>query len=264
MFIRYNTDMKKFLILIILIALAVAGFIFLGKDKKETTTDNIQTESEKVSVKDIKYSVPTKYTTYDVVYPEFSGVPAEFNLKIKNFILDKIKEHDTNSSENWKARHDTDPSFPEFPEEGDKFSFFSKYEIDTMNEKNISVALRFGGFEGGAHGYEDIITWNYDVANKKEMALKDFFSNDKDYLVTISKFARGKLLEKFKADAIENGATEKNWQENVAFDMLDAGVSPNIANFSNFTFDDKNITFYFPEYQVAPYAYGELKVEMAR
>jgi len=46
-------------------------------------------------------------------------------------------------------------------------------------------------------------------------------------------------------------------------EMIDMGTEPKEDNFKNFTISqDKIITIYFPQYQVAPYAAGEQKIEI--
>ena len=103
---------------------------------------------------------------------------------------------------------------------------------------------------GGAHDYHNITSFNYDVASKEEITLKDLFPNDPGYLKTISDFARKDLRSRYK-NTLDDA-------------MLSPGTEPKEENFSVFTILPGSITFYFAEYQVAPYALGELKVTMPR
>lgn len=260
----------KYLKIIVLIVL-IAGATFFGlkwnKSHKVFTPDTgATTETKEVRVQDQIFDTPTPYATFDVVYPQFTNVSADFNNKIKEFAMERIAEHTKTSEQDWKARAETDRTGQKggLPTKEEKYPFHMNYEISQLNQAHISFLLRFDGYEGGAHGYANSEAYNYDIKTAHELQLKDFFPNDPNYLVTISKYTRAKLTEKFKEDAIKNGSTEANWKDTFSEQMLNDGTEPNIDNFKTVTFNDDELIFHFKEYQVGPYVLGEQEVTMPR
>lgn len=255
---------------IIVLAVFLIGLFYLYtwgvKNKKVEQPLQKDEQHTGVQIEDQVYKTPNSYSVLNIVYPKFTGVDPQFNKKIEDFVQARIAEHIANAQGNWQARHDTDPdNFPAIPQnEQDKFQFFVKYDISQVNDRSISILLRYGGYEGGAHGYENLEAFNYDVVAQKELFLKDFFPNDPQYLVTVSKYTRDALVAQFKKQALADGATETNWKDAVSVEMINEGTSPNLANFATFTFSDEALIFHFPEYQVAPYVMGEQQVVMPR
>ena len=116
-----------------------------------------------------------KYVNYDVKYPYFFYASPGFNLKIKDFLQTQLEAQGMVSKEAWNARYNAQTSeyeIPEFPRsEDEKFYFFSDFEIVQSNSSFISVIIHYGGFSGGAHGFENRVSYAYDLINKKEIVL---------------------------------------------------------------------------------------------
>jgi hypothetical protein len=208
----------------------------------------------------IPVSEDTAYSRMRGEYPQFSEASDAFNGGIREFIRAQMIAHATESEENWKSRVATarpGEDTPEFPAEGQTLDFSVRWTPEQVNDRYISFVMRYGGYTGGAHGYEDIRTFNYDVAGRRELALADLFPNGSDYLTTISEFSRVKLRDRL----LEAGGTEL---VDASSAMLEMGTQPIEENFANFTFNDSQIVFYFGQYQVAPYAAGEQTVIMSR
>jgi len=224
---------------------------------KPSSNDPTQNIQKFYDVKSIKDSTP--YLTIDASYPQFEQASIEFNGSIENTIKNAISAHSENSEENWKARVATSDSanpIPDKPQsESEKFSFYAKWEAAQISQNFISIIIRYGGFDGGAHGYETISTFNYDVGSQKEIKLADLFQNNSNYLSGISSFVREDIKKQFE---------EKNAGSVVPTDMIDEGTKPEEKNFKNFTFTDDSVIFYFGQYQVLPYVYGEQTVVMPR
>jgi hypothetical protein len=260
---------------IIVIAVIIAGYFLLRGKKTEVTETpkNTQTETKAEGavvdsyVTEKTYSEPDQYATFDVTYPQFSNATVIFNQKIEKFVMDAIAEHKKNSADNWKARFETQfkgEGIKEFPKEEEKFSLKITWTPVQVNSKDISFIITTSGYSGGAHGYENISSFNYDVKAKKEITLKSLFPNDPNYLKTISDFARKDLNTQFHSRMeIKTKDDEAIFKESI-LPMLNEGTVPEISNFSVFTFTSKAVTFYFPEYQVAPYAMGSSTVVMPR
>lgn len=214
-----------------------------------------------------------KYVNYDVKYPYFFYASPGFNLKIKDFLQTQLEAHGVVSKEAWKARYNTQtPDFnvPEFPKnEDEKFYFFSDFEIIQSNSSFVSVIIHYGGFSGGAHGFENRVSYAYDLINKKEIALSDLFMGDREYLIKISDYSREylkEILSKKVKEIFNEGDNQVDIQEYTrnAMTMIENGTKPTPDNFSVFSFTKDKITVYFGQYQVGPYSDGMQQVDLAR
>lgn len=259
--------------------LVILVIILVSFLKKDFTSPSIQTqvetkeEKKKPSLVDQSqieekfYNILTEYTMFDVSYPQFKNAPAEFNKKIEDLATEGIEGYTKDSEANWKARYKTrakGEDIKEFPIDEEKFSFAISYIPIQVNANYISVLVDLVGYTGGAHGYKNSISFNYDITNKKEMKLADLFPDDSNYLKTISELARADLKEQIYNRLGAETEKEKTELAGGIMDMLLLGTEPNQENFNIFTFTPEEVTFYFTEYQVASYAMGEFKVSMPR
>ena len=268
--------MKKIIISICVVLFFVAGLYFLTKNKTQTTVvpqkapiENKQTVSlvdSSLSV-DKTYTAPDVYTVFKVDYSQFKNTSAEFNKQIEDLVTTGIAGQKKDSADNWKARYDTQSSeekIPQFPKEADKFYFNVSWKPTQENSNFVSFILTTSAFTGGAHGYETLTSFNYDVVNKKEVTLADLFPQDPSYLKTVSDFVRKDLTTQFRTRLeIKTQADEANFQASVIPMMMD-GTTPDANNFSVFTFTPDAVTIYFNQYDVAPYSMGQSFVVMPR
>lgn len=273
--------MKKNLILIIslLVFLVLIGVIFSdSKMEKEIskTTESIAENVDGVIVPGSfglrVLSLSDDYVKTDIKYPYFLSANKDFNIKIKNTVKIAAIEHKKMSKENWQARFltqqegDNIPSFPQGDDE--KFYFFSDFKIAQSNSSYISFVLSYGGFLGGAHEYENKVSFAYDVKNQKIIELKDIFPNNSDYLLNISVKSREFLVNEYATISEE----EKDGSSKDAIDAyinniisaINEGTIPTEENFSTFTFTPDKIKIYFAQYQVGPYSLGAPEVEIDR
>lgn len=233
---------SKTLILVIATLVCILGLVFVLRMKGDKPSASVSTDQNPpsqttsggaLSPEMISVDEKTSQATIAGSYPQFSQASKEFNQKIKDLIegeIESFKSNDFMVSES---------------------SLDITTNIIQSNNQFISAILHFDSDTGGAHPITSIATFNYDVKNKKELSLTDFIT-----LQEASGEVRAKLAEKFKAD----GNLDANAQS-----MLNAGTDPKILeNWQNFTFTDREITIYFSEYQVAPYAYGEQTVTILR
>src|SRR3989344_948907 len=262
---------------LLILALVVGGYFLIKSNRDsnievETPIANMETEeSAKVVnlslVEERTYKVPDSYATFDVVYPEFKNAGAEFNQSISDLAIAGIAQHKKVSEDSWKARYETSSEgdgINEFPTEGEKFQFYMSWTPVQVNEEFISVLVTVGGYTGGAHGYQNLISFNYDVVNKKDVKLSDLFPGNSNYLKTVSDFSRKDLTTQFRKKLeVKTKDDEKVFQGSVIPMML-AGTTPESLNFSVFTFTKDAVKLYFTQYQVAPYAMGESVVVLSR
>jgi hypothetical protein len=222
-----------------------------------------------------KIQQTNQYTTVDIEYPEFINIDNKENRKIYDFYMDFIAEHNTTSQANLKARFDTDPantgkdfSKQNIPDE-EKFGAYAKYTVFQENDNFISVLLSYGAFQGGAHGFEDLKTINYDVKNKKMLTLRDILAvkgiPESDIYTFLSEESRKQLLKKFAPDvayaqSIDDLVYDHDQYEFIIETIYD-GTQPVPENFTIYTFTPDELTIYFGQYQVASYADGEQQVK---
>jgi hypothetical protein len=253
-----------FWIILLVIVVCVAGIILLGPEpRKDGVNKTIElgggsTNNSKMQLK----SIDEKTALYkaNIVYPYFDNADQSFNDLIANTAKQTWDEFKQMTTENWKALKDTEfanqktGDNPEQP-----FEFDLSCDIVQQTDKYISFVMRFGGYPGGgAHGYQNLITFTYDVANKKVIKLGDLFPTNPDYLKTLSEYSRKQLTNKLSQDS-----QDKEYLNNIK-SMIEMGTEPTDDNFKNFTISKDNIlTIYFGQYQVAPYASGEQRIEMS-
>lgn len=251
----------------IIVVVLFAGCLFLlwrDRSNRPIISEQKSGEESTLVVKAINES--TDYTDIDVQIPQFTNASSVFNKKIEQYIRDRITEHKIETAENWQARIDTqgpDGDLPKVPAgDGDKMYFYAKFDAPEQNNNEyISILTKIGGYTGGAHPYEEVLAYNYDVKNKKEMVLADLFSNDPDYLTKISNIARSVLVDRFADNLLDedfDSVTErKDYVENTIKTMVYEGTDANKPeNFANFTFNKNELTIHFGQYQVAPYVFG--------
>lgn len=274
--------MKKLITLIaLLLVVFISGFFVYknwqkGTEIKVVETPEIVLEQEEAVALPDSFEIKTlnpidPYVSFDVKYPSFKKADSEFNLSIEKFIKDVIQEHSQISKDNWQSRYDTQTegeNIPRIPKENEKFSFFSDFTIIQSNSSYISFILKYGGFSGGAHGYENNISFNYDLKNHKILKLADLFPNDPDYLTYLSDQSRLSLIKTFATldDANNDDQTPEDLEkmkENIISD-IESGTEPTEDNFSVFTFTPDKVTIYFGQYQVGPYTFGSPEVEIGR
>ncbi len=267
------------LIPFIITALFLGVLYYIVSNKDVKISDEVVEDSkpfvlvDKSLITEKIYNEPTKYTTFDLSYPQFKNAPASFNKKIEDMVMNAMKDHAEISEQDWKARYATKyegDNIGEFPTEDSRLSLFTNFRVVQANDKYISVLMSMGGYSGGAHGYRNMVSFNYDLSSDKEVKLSDLFPNDKNYLKKISEFSRQDLIKQFIAVESETGLIDfKKKEDKDAFmasisDMLNAGTEPIAENFNVFTFTSEVVELYFTEYQVAPYVMGSFSVSIPR
>jgi hypothetical protein len=129
----------------------------------------------------------------------------------------------------------------------------------TYNRNNlVSFLVNSESFEGGAHGAHGIFGYVINL-NTGEYITEDSFAGI-DYKKNISNILVKKIAESKKV-------SDPKQLENMGYNNI-ADIVPN----GNFTIDEKGITYYFNEYEIAAYfigitevfiPYGELKAFIA-
>ncbi|MDD3662999.1 MAG: DUF4163 domain-containing protein [Candidatus Pacebacteria bacterium] len=269
-----KTSNKKYLIPLLIIILIVIFLIIIKKQTKTeiyTNENNVEektpenTEVVVVDSYEIRKIVTNEnlYTNIDISYPYFKKADVAFNLKIEDFIKDRIENHKVVSEENWKARYETqtdNSNINPTPNEENKFYLHSNFEVIQSNPNYISFLLKIDSYEGGAHGYVVNVPFNYDVRNKKILLLRDLFSEKIDFLKYLSDESRNYL----KREYITSSEGNEDSYEKSLLEMIEIGTEPKEENFEVFTFTKDKIKIYFAQYQVGPYVIGMPSFEVNR
>lgn len=276
---KNNTQRNKKIIAILLLVMGlVLIFSFFKSEEKVVINEEkveVPEEDTRLIIPD-SYEVKTlkessDYSTFDIKYPYFKNVNDEFNNKIKIFLDEQMEIQKKDSQEGWLARYNTqfpEEKIPKSPKNEDKWPFYADFIVIQSNNSYISFVLTYGGFTGGAHGYENRISYNYDLKNKKELKLKDIFSDGFDYLKYISEESRKELKKQYATLSDEdrvNSSPEavKEYTDNI-ISMIEEGTKTEEENFNIFTFTQDKIKIYYAQYQVGPYVFGTPEIELDR
>lgn len=219
----------------------------IASNEQETKQNQILIEDKKITDKEKPFSI-------EITYPYIFGLD-DFNKKAENLANSTLAEFKKISLENDQAVKEIDPeSYADYPRE---YYLSISYDKGLVDENIISIVFNISNFTGGAHGASYFSALNYDIKNKKDLALADLFLGQADYLQKISDFCINDLTKQMKERAGDEGA-QGAW--------IQDGAGPNIDNYSVFLINPSTgsgqatITFYFPQYQVAAYALGDFKV----
>lgn len=244
--------MKKlyiFLLVLVLVIAGVTGFFVLNqnnfapKQSQNTLPENL-VQTKTISQKDNFFDVNAEY-------PGFILANTEFNKKIEDLVKNKIEEFKQNSQDTFKAINDTTPpgqkklEYPISP-----FTFDCSFVKTTIDENYISFVLNLYYFTGGAHGANEVLGFNYDIKNKKEITVQDLLLNSQENLNKLSEVARKITYAQLK--------------ENDAFleDMAEQGTEPIFENYKEFGFDNESLIIYFQRYQVSFGAAGPITIKI--
>jgi hypothetical protein len=136
---------------------------------------------------------------------------------------------------------------PDYEFEADELSYYQITKNNIVYNKNhfVSFTIENESFEGGAHGSKSIYGIVVNL-NTCEILTQNDFAGD-NFEENISAVLIRKIME-------ENELNDVKQLENMGF--YGSEIFPN----GNFTLDEKGITYYFNEYEIAAYFVGITKV----
>ena len=124
------------------------------------------------------------------------------------------------------------------------------YIIDATTQQGtantISYLATIDYYEGGAHGINQLITFNFDIATGKVITLADVFAPGYESQL------KNSLLKALKSKTGLNSMNE----------LKEAGYLYSMEMFAseNFILNDETITFVYNPYEIAPYAVGSIEL----
>lgn len=120
----------------------------------------------------------------------------------------------------------------------------SQYTTWTCGHTRLaSVKLQTMVYTGGAHPNHWLNTWVFDLTDGQILTLEDIFPDTQAALEHIAEAVRPKLKQKIDDMYVQS--------------MFDDGTAPTRDNYRYFILSENGITFFFPPYQIAPYAAGQ-------
>jgi len=174
------------------------------------------------------YEINQNNTNYEisVIYYSNSFLDKIFQNKIKKEIID-------------------------FKEESKEFHKIAPYQTslyisqDVFNYSKDIISFKTTTYKntGGAHGNTFVET---KIINTKENKI----IQPEELIIDIQK-----LSNTVKEYVVDREIVNKN-------DIFDQGLEPKIENFKNFVLSPNFVTFYFSPYQIAPYYYGVIEVNL--
>ncbi|MDR2057604.1 MAG: DUF3298 and DUF4163 domain-containing protein [Dysgonamonadaceae bacterium] len=249
------------------IVCSVSLFFFIACNQKIKTVDNgiiFKTISE-----DKNYSINGKESKLNgnlkisFVYPEIYKTKAEKLKSLQKIFIEKVfteayvnlSPQEAVDSFSNRYMHDfnelcVEDFFDEDyrPEDEVNFLFYLNIENKIIYNQNnfVSFTVENASYNGGAHGSHSISGYVIDL-NTHALLTEDAFAGI-NYTKNLSPIIIRKIAE-------ANGLKETEQLENIGYNNIN-GMAPN----GNFTLDDKGITYYFNEYEIAAYSVGITKV----
>lgn len=204
-----------------------------SKDEVERIKKTFKITKPYIFSEDAKES--GKNYSIDIKYPYLGAVSnGQVNIDLNNFINNIVTgfKNRVSAEDAWTGEN----------------TFKLYYEPYEVNDKYVSLRIDTLEYNGGAHGFMATNVFNYDLQNNKIISLDDVFDSSKDYLNKISNKSIEYLLKINEKDNF----SEKEW--------IEEGAKADKNIYSIFIFNNYAITFYFDQYQVAPYAAGRQQV----
>lgn len=227
------TKFGKISIFILIIGLGVFAYFGFFHKKEKDVVEITPVEKEEGFV----YEEESEYFSIRMTYPKDSIVSADAEVLVMSRVAG-FKELFLDLDEDDIAILN-DSAAGKYILEAD----YLKKESDIGM---TAYVLNTYEFTGGAHGNPGMVTLNYDASGKR-IYIKDLLKRDSQNLAGLSLMVQEKLLDLVEGDA--------------SMLFLD-GVRPVYENFSNFYFDNDNLVFLFPPYQVGPYSMGTVEIKM--
>lgn len=173
--------------------------------------------------------------TIEIDYPaEFASYPAATMTVIDQFLID----WQTQIAE--AAAADPAPPGPYF--------LAIVTDIFAYDSYVRSVLFTISEYTGGAHPNLYYATYTFDTRDGHFIDLEDLFISGSDPLATIFPIVQADLAAQMGSGA------DLTW--------INSGTGTNFDNYASFVLTDTALIFYFPPYQVAPYAAGAFSVEV--
>jgi hypothetical protein len=204
-----------------------------GGDSGGITAQAVPTVAKRAEVKVTSVPLKDEAPKYaiDVKYPQ-TGLPGP-DAKIKQVV-------DTLAAEiKQMAARDTVSS--------GRYLLEGNFETRLAGPDIVSLVFDVYRYTGGAHGAHVTYGFNFDAASGRELTLDDALNLTGLTLTQVADQSAAKLKAKL-GDMY----------------MFPEGAAPRRENYDTFAISPTEVTFFFSEYQVAPYVAGPSQVSFPR
>ncbi len=133
--------------------------------------------------------------------------------------------------------------------EGMQYEYIAEYEVASSSD-SVSYVYDIYNFTGGAHGgvYKRVYT---------------FDKSGKEKTISISNASIQKVLPQIRTDLKKQMIQRAEIKESeIDTKWLSDGTAVSKENYSTYWYDGYDVVFYFGQYQVGPYVYGEFEVRI--
>ena len=217
-------DKKNIIIILLIIIVGIVAFWFYNKQPSfipSIVNNEFKITRNEIAEEDNQRIIAISYPSIGV---------KEIDDDIKSFVDEQVKTF-------------KEIEYVSFGGGDVKYYLYIEYFSTMLNKDIISFKFNRSDYTGGAHGNQDVISFTYNIKEKKKIELSNFF-NSESYLQKISDLS----IE----DLLKDPFAEESW--------IKEGAGANIDNYNRFIVTENAFIFYFPPYQVAPYAAGETQV----
>jgi len=128
------------------------------------------------------------------------------------------------------------------------YSMTDEYVIDESHKEFATLTEVSSSYEGGAHGMDGTGYYQFDKRTGKELTLKDFVSDIKEFNRIAEKYFKKSQGIPANVSVSSKDYSFDFWFENDQFACND-----------NFYFDEKSMHFLFVPYEITNYAAGEIE-----
>ncbi len=241
---------KAYLVVLIVLFLGIAG---CAPQAIETPpAQQVQNDALPMTVR-FAHSTDAFYNV-QAEYPQFPNADAAFNAEVSSFVEDAITSFKSDAKANYEARvatsNGTLPATPTAP-----FDFVATWEPVQLNDMYLSFSVSVYYFTGGAHGANEVRTYNYDMQGQHQISIQDFLGSQ-DAFSTLANLSAQKVASMMES----NGATVEGFLQ----EMIDSGTAPTADNYKEFTFNYNTLTIHFQQYQVAPGYFGPVTITLSK
>ena len=246
-----NTRALGYIVLVL--AIAVLGYFAFVKNhtaKNAETPVQSQTE-EKLTIlqkTDKKVSIENKNISIDVTYPVFEAVPSNTNAAIKKFVDDEVAMIKSLAAESKQSSFVT------------TYTLNASYEIEQANTSYVSLVFTVNEDTGGAHPNQYFRTFNYNLKTGVSMNLADVFAGDAGYFAILKPKIKVAVHDALEANLKEQGDNDTN-PDSILFEDISKLKED---AFQHFTFGSNYVRFFFSPYDIAPYVFGPIVVNVQR
>lgn len=223
--------MKKLLFLLLL--LPFCAFAQLSKHIEEPSL-KLSAMSKQENNAKLKYKI--RFT-----YPQLvSNHLTTEEIKFNKIITDGIQKAE---QEFKKGVIQNQPYLAKMPKTVINNELYINYDQDIIrSDKKTIISLLFiieQYYAGSAHPIHANYVLNYDLTDGRELALKDLFLPNSNYLELIANYCKAQLQKSLTKEA-----------------FFEQGVVAKPENYEDWNMKADGLIITFDEYQVAPYSYG--------